>query len=535
MSAEIEYKTEEEIDEIEETDSVYSSNNTDTLEDESPECTSIFDIISEDDLCNAEENIKEYIDECMKQMMLQMSSPYFYESLVQEISQNVLDEWIAAGLCKSQFEEHHYDEIVEMVDRLCVAHFEMSNIPLRQEPTVDTVVSVNTPEEILSKLARIQSAEQAKQRTVEWYESRYNLLTASNLWKVFGSPAQYNSLIYEKCKPLVIHDRQNSSICVDSNSTLQHGIRYEPLSILLYERLYGTKVCDVGCIPHSEYSYIGASPDGIIMDPACPRYGRMIEVKNIVNRDITGVPLDSYWIQMQLQMEVCDLDECDFIETRFIPFENIESFCQYLTMKQTNDTELEPEPDAVVDNQFTYETPNVVSSGIAQFTYETPDVVSSGIAQTGLILYLYPRTMIGDTVTDVSPEYMYLPLGVDPLSEDAAEWIKTQCAEHPRHVLYKKTYWVLDQFSCVLVRRNREWFREALPKIEEAWNTILVERKTGYEHRATNPANTPNKKKKIQTEVVCSDTTTTHYIRNMPLSNTICLVKLGGGGTDGSP
>jgi len=198
------------------------------------------------------------------------------------------------------------------------------------------------------------------------------------------------------------------------------------------------------------------------------------------------------------------LDECDFIETRFIPFENIESFCQYLSRKQTKDTESEtelepePEPDAVVDNQ------------------------------KGLILYLYPRTVIGDTSTDVSPEYMYLPLDIDPLSEKAAEWIKTQCAEHPRHVLYKKTYWVLDQFSCVLVRRNREWFREALPKIEEAWNTILVERNTGYEHRATNTANTPNKKKKIQTEVVCSDTTTTHYIRNMPLSNTICLVKLGG-------
>jgi hypothetical protein len=32
--------------------------------------------------------------------------------------------------------------------------------------------------------------------------------------------------------------------------------------------------------------------------------------------------------------------------------------------------------------QFTYETPNVVSSGIAQFTYETPNVVSPGIAQS---------------------------------------------------------------------------------------------------------------------------------------------------------
>jgi hypothetical protein len=43
----------------------------------------------------------------------------------------------------------------------------------------------------------------------------------------------------------------------------------------------------------------------------------MLEIKNIVNRDITGEPLHHYWIQMQVQMEVCDLDVCDFLETRF--------------------------------------------------------------------------------------------------------------------------------------------------------------------------------------------------------------------------
>jgi hypothetical protein len=40
-----------------------------------------------------------------------------------------------------------------------------------------------------------------------------------------------------------------------------------------------------------------------------------------------------------------------------------------------------PDPDLVSD-QFTYETPNVVSTGIPQFTYETPNVVSTGIPQT---------------------------------------------------------------------------------------------------------------------------------------------------------
>ena len=36
--------------------------------------------------------------------------------------------------------------------------------------------------------------------------------------------------------------------------------------------------------------------------------------------------------------------------------------------------------------QFTYETPNVVCSGIAQFTYETPNVVSTGIAQSSTVV-----------------------------------------------------------------------------------------------------------------------------------------------------
>ena len=43
----------------------------------------------------------------------------------------------------------------------------------------------------------------------------------------------------------------------------------------------------------------------------------MLEIKNIVNREINGIPKKEYWIQMQLQMEVCDLGECDFLETRF--------------------------------------------------------------------------------------------------------------------------------------------------------------------------------------------------------------------------
>jgi hypothetical protein len=213
---------------------------------------------------------------------------------------------------------------------------------------------------------------------------------------------------------------------------------------------------------------MGASPDGINADPTLPRYGRMIEVKNVVNREITGVPLESYWIQMQLQMEACDLEECDFVETRIR---------EYADPRQEPDTH-------------------------------------------GMILYFIPRITVGEsTPVGIETEYVYLPLDVRPFSDAATAWTDAERARRPQHVLYRTTYWTLDQFSCVLVRRNRAWFAAAQPKIAEAWNTILTERETGYDHRAA-------ASKKKRTEVVCSGDTTTHYIKNMPFSNNICLVKL---------
>jgi hypothetical protein len=430
---------------------------------------SLMERLCPSDICDMEEQIKKTIDDYVCEHMTRFSSPDFATTLVQEITESLMGDWIHAGICM----EEDYTEISEMVEQSRIEYFEMREIPFREEPTVDT-----TALEIgdtFRKLERIRTVHQPPQRTTEWYETRYNLITASNAWKIFSSAAQYNSLIYEKCKPLEIRNHSKSSICIDSNNTLQHGIRYEPLSIMLYEQKYNTKVSDIGCIPHSKYAYIGASPDGIITGEGLPRYGRMLEVKNIVNRDITGVPLESYWIQMQLQMEVCDLDECDFLETRFI---------------QLDDTEPLPDDDR----------------------------------EKGIVLYFYPRISIGEEPSpDVHPEYAYMPLGIAPQSPAAEEWIRAECIAREKHVLYKKTYWIMDQLSCVLVRRNREWFRAAQPKIEEAWNTIVQERITGYEHRATNPA---AKKKKIQTEVVCTDDNTTHYIRNMPIVNTICLVKL---------
>jgi hypothetical protein len=38
----------------------------------------------------------------------------------------------------------------------------------------------------------------------------------------------------------------------------------------------------------------------------------------------------------------------------------------------------------------------------------------------------------------------------------------------------------------VLVCRNRQWFEGAIQELKELWDTVLLERVSGFEHRAPN-------------------------------------------------
>jgi len=180
------------------------------------------------------------------------------------------------------------------------------------------------------KLSILKINHNQTKEQMNWYVFRHNLITASSAWKVFKSQSSINQVIVEKCKEL---DVSKYGI-VNTGSPMHHGNKYEEVSVMLYEYIYDTKVRDYGCIQHDTYKFLGASPDGINVDPNSQRYGRMLEIKNPTTREITGIPKEDYWIQMQLQMETCNLNECDFLETVF--------------------KEYETEEDSVEDGTFTY-------------------------------------------------------------------------------------------------------------------------------------------------------------------------------------
>ena len=279
--------------------------------------------------------------------------------------------------------------------------------------------------------------EQPEQRTKEWYEFRHNRLTASDFYKVFDTQSSQNNLILKKCKPIDISKYNR----VNTDSACHHGHQFEPLSIMLYEKKYKTTIGEYGCLAHDKYEFIGASPDGINIDESNERYCRLLEVKNPKTRIINGIPKKEYWVQMQLQMEVWNLDECDFLETTFHQYENEEKFNEDGTFNLSNDCK-----------------------------------------EKGIIVQFYDGK---------EPIYKYAPINLKKPEFD--KWYDN-CMEENKNITWiRNIYWKLNIFSCVLVTRNKKWFESKIDTIKEFWNIILKERITGYEHRK--PKSREKKKK----------------------------------------
>jgi hypothetical protein len=145
-------------------------------------------------------------------------------------------------------------------------------------------------------------------------------------------------------------------------------------------------------------------------------------------------------------METCDLDECDFLETRIKEYETEQAF---------------------------------YADSLAEYK--------------GMILFFLPKSqeeMSPEENTRKSPFFEYMPLYISLEKQNIQQWIESMQEKfRSDYVLYETVYWRLDEYSCVLVERNQEWFSAVLPKIETTWKMVESERITGYGHRAPNRRN----------------------------------------------
>jgi putative phage-type endonuclease len=149
-----------------------------------------------------------------------------------------------------------------------------------------------------------------KQRTEEWFKLRENRLTASDLYDAVYHPL---SLIKKKIK--------NVSFNSYAIPALKWGCMFEKVACDIYAYLNNTNINEFGLLINDNIEKFGASPDGITDD------GIMIEIKCPYSREIKDKVIpDKYYYQMQGQMAVCELDLCDYIECKFITFNNKEEY-----------------------------------------------------------------------------------------------------------------------------------------------------------------------------------------------------------------
>jgi len=152
------------------------------------------------------------------------------------------------------------------------------------------------------------------QRTAQWHAKRGEMITASEVYKIFGTAEGRREVMLRKLEPPVPSDGSNPV------PALIWGTRFEPVAKRIYEQETNCTILDVSCVQHPRYSFLGASPDGLIIphDGAdVKRYGRLVEFKCPMSRALKDEIPIGYVHQMQMQMECTGINECEYVEFRF--------------------------------------------------------------------------------------------------------------------------------------------------------------------------------------------------------------------------
>lgn len=272
-----------------------------------------------------------------------------------------------------------------------------------------------------------------EQRSPEWYKFRENLLTASSWGNILGYIGSRKEVLLQKCgyEPAQFK----------GNEFTRWGTKYEPIATRIYERRTGKTITDFGCMRHPapENFFLGASPDGISDD------GVMLEIKCPPRRVICGTPTDYYWAQMQGQLEVCDLERCDFLECKLAEFSSCEEYMEHIQM---------------------------VEAGI------TTENIECGVS--------IDFRIDADTIKTIHSEFF--------IKGDAInEFIINGMAENKTIKFIGPTYWRIEIYQVNPVFRDREWFAWAREHLKIFYDEWQFYKSVGYKSLLTERQFKPKK------------------------------------------
>lgn len=319
----------------------------------------------------------------------------------------------ADATCLADFEDlfsawvENDDEIAEhLVDVLC-----------RSMPVVVSASKEPTAEQV-AKARQLLNVRQVAQRSDAWYTETMDLLTASELAQIFKTGSRTRGLlVMAKTQPLVSRGG-SATVPSDNMTAFDWGIRFEPVVKMIYESRYQSKIADVGRLYHTTKPRCAASPDGIVVEGA--RSGRLIEIKCPVTREPGATVPDEYYAQMQQQLEVCDLELCDYVEAKFR----------------------------------------------AVYSSAVPTSVQGPARHFGTIWRLEH-----ESDGAITSRYVYGPLDEEQLVCDCVG---------PHEMVMERVPWELLSWNEIQVPRNRAWWQMIEPKIDSFWDDVAAARRGAF-------------------------------------------------------
>ena len=300
---------------------------------------------------------------------------------------------------------------------------------------------------LIERINYIKKLPQPEQKSKEWFELRHNMITASDIGTVIGvNPYEtIFNFIQKKCGVISVNF---------NNKFVHHGKKYENIAALYYENLYNVKTDEYGLIQSDKYSFLGASPDRICSESTLDgntsdMVGRMIEIKCPYKRaiktsgEIYGVICPQYyWCQVQLQLEVCDLDECDFFQCDIKEYNNYHEWLEDL------------------NNDVHYEEQNI-------------DKNVNPLITRGCIIQLLPKS----NHNIYEAKYIY-PDTLNKTDDEYHNWIYENIINLQNDKLSnlyyfdRVLYWRIKKSHKVTITRDKEWFINNVNKMENVWKTV---------------------------------------------------------------
>jgi len=352
--------------------------------------------------------------------------------------------------------------ILTVSKRLYIENYLDETIEMKVEECRERIVNLENIEDKINSLKQLKLPEQ---RSKEWFDMRNNLLTASSLADSLGKGhfTTRDNLLIDKTstekKPFI------------TNDIIQWGVKYEPTATTFYEKINKLTVVEFGLVPHPTFKIFGASPDGICDIDSPGNYpGRMIEIKCPPKRKFTEeVPLH-YWMQMQGQLETCDLEECDFLQVKFL---------EYFT-----------EEEYLEDKYFDNDNDNNDNNDNEKIGYS-----STGYPK-GLVLTFLSKNEKGEKIYEY--EYADFEQSVDQLKE----WALTVVEKYnEKDCVYNCIYnwWKIERYECTLVFRDKKWWLETMPEIIDFWESVEYYRENGNQELLDKKEKRKRKKKPNKT------------------------------------